>query len=155
MNRKTSAYISLIICILSAVILTVLLFRFPSFINWMLEQDSTVNCNFDQSVRSLSIAFYAASPISFLAIYLLIRLLLNVTHDKVFIDANVKYLRCISYCCHAVALICLVYVFLCRPFFKSISFVAFAMAVVGSLIRVVKNVMQSAVELQQENDLTI
>ncbi len=159
MNRKTSAYLSLIICIFCAVLLIALLIVFPSFvkwhIKWMVDQSNSINLDYDPSIRSLSIAFYAASPLSFLALYLLIRLLLNVIHDKVFIDANVRYLRYISYCCYAVAVVCIVYLLLSRPFFKSVSFIAFAMLIVGTLIRVVKNVMQGAVELQRENDLTI
>ena len=155
MNRKTSAYISLVICIVCAVVLVALLFTFPMVFKWLLELSGVVQKNYADTVKALSIAFYAASPFSLTAVCLLIKLLLNVIHDKVFVDPNVKYLRIISYCCYAVALICTVYVFASRPLVKSIALVGLAMVLVGTLLRVVKNVMQSAVELREENDLTI
>ena len=52
---------------------------------------------------------------------------------------------------HAVALISAVFTY----YYKSMAFVAFIMAVVGTMLRVAKNVMQSAVEIRRENDLTI
>ena len=40
-------------------------------------------------------------------------------------------------------------------FYMPLLIIAFATFLVGTLLRVVKNVMQSAVELREENDLTI
>ncbi len=146
MNRKISAYLSLIICILSALLLIALLITFPSFFRWFTEKSLN-----DQYVKHVSIAFYTASPFAAVSLFLLIKLLLNVIHDKVFIRSNVLYLKIISYCCYAVMIISAIFIF----YYKSMCYVAFTMGVVGTLLRVVKNVMQSAVELREENDLTI
>jgi len=151
MSRKFSAYLSLVICIISVVMLIVLLFSFPSFFKWIVDMNSSVKSGQDGTVRLVSMAFYIASPFVAAALYMMIRLLLNVLHDKVFIDRNVCYIRFISYCSYAVALISAVFTY----YYKSMAFVAFIMAVVGTMLRVAKNVMQSAVEIRRENDLTI
>lgn len=82
---------------------------------------------------------------------MLIRLLLNVLHAEVFIPRNVLYLRLVSWCCYAVAVATLVFGLSYFP----LLFITFIMGVVGTLLRVVKNVMQTAVGLREENDLTI
>ena len=81
----------------------------------------------------------------------IVKLLFNIKKDKIFIAANTKYLRRISWCCFAVAFITLVGGIFYIPF----SCIAIAAAFVGLMLRVVKNVMQNAVEIKTENELTI
>ena len=107
-DRKPSAIISLALCALSSVLLTVWLFTFPVFFRWLLTAchgaaDGTVAGM--TIVRFVSIRFYLCSPFAALALYMLIRMLLNMIAGRVFIKANVTYLRFISRCCYLVALI--------------------------------------------------
>jgi O-antigen/teichoic acid export membrane protein len=85
------------------------------------------------------------------ALFCLDRLLRNIKNEQVFIRLNVKLLRIISWCCFAVALILLIaawnYIFL---FLLSIMFGLF-----GLILRVVKNVIEEAVNIKLENDYTI
>ena len=79
------------------------------------------------------------------------RLLSNIRHDKVFIPANVKILRLISYCCFAVSVIFIYFSFI-RPFAW---LVVIAAAFFGLILRVIKNVFEQAIILKEENDFTI
>ena len=82
---------------------------------------------------------------------MLLKLLFNIKKGDIFITANVKYLRRISWCCFAVAAI----TFVGGIFYVPFGFIAIAAAFVGLMLRVVKNVMQNAVEIKTENELTI
>lgn len=101
--------------------------------------------------RIVVTSFYLCAPFAAAALYMLIRLLKNLLDDRVFIHTNVVYLRGISWCCYAVFLVTFAGGFLYVPLF----IIAFATGVVGTLLRVVKNVMHAAEELREENDLTI
>ncbi len=104
-----------------------------------------------QLIKIVVPAFYCCVPFAAAALYMLIRLLMNVINEKVFIKTNVQYFRFVSWCCYAVALITLIFGFK----YPLLEIIMFAMAVVGTLLRVVKNIMQSAVEISEENELTI
>ena len=154
LNRKYSAMISLVICFLASALLIVWIFTFPRFFNWFYVIYHGMS---DASVRTQAVirlvvpTFYWCAPFAGVSLYLLIRLLLNIINDKVYITRNVTYLRFISYCCYACFVITLITGIKYFPLF----IIAFAMVVVGTLLRVVKNIMQSAVEIKEENDLTV
>lgn len=154
LNRKHSITLSLAVCILFAVILTAGLFVGPWFVRiWFCAyrgwtEDSSA---FRDMVELFSACFYPCAVFAYITLYSLIRLLLNIGAEAIFINQNVKYLRRISWCCFAVAGITLVAGFFYVPFF----FVMVPAAFVGLMLRVVKNVMQNAVELKTENELTI
>ena len=79
------------------------------------------------------------------------KLLFNIKKEEVFIPKNATYLRIVSWCSFAIALITFVGGF----FYMPLLFIAMAGFFAGVLLRVVKNVMYSAIELKQDNDLTI
>ena len=89
--------------------------------------------------------------LAYIALYSLLKLLFNIKKDRIFISQNVTYLRIISWCCFAVAVVTLVGGIHYIPYLV----IAVAAAFVGLMLRVVKNVMQNAVEINQENELTI
>lgn len=82
----------------------------------------------------------------------LVRLLLLVRRHQVFTDKAVAYLRTISWCCFIEAGLCLI---TARPFFPVHYAAAFAAGFLGLVLRVVKNVIEEAVALKNENDFTI
>lgn len=154
MNRKVSAYISLILCGLFSVLLAVWLFTFPRFFDWFYVVYHHLNPaapGIAHAVKTVVPTFYVCAPFAAAALYLLIRLLLNVIGDKTFIRINVTYLRLVSWCCYAVTLVTAVAGFSYIP----LLIIAAGMCVVGTLLRVVKNLMQSAVEIKEENELTV
>lgn len=150
-KRNISAYISLAVCIICSAALLLLTITMPSFFRWMY---TTFFGHYDGSefvIKTVVTAFYCCVPFAAAALYMLIRLTINIIKEKIFILGNVKYFRYISWCCYAVALITLFF----GAKYIPLIIVTAAMGVVGTLLRVVKNIMQSAVEIREENDLTI
>lgn len=84
-------------------------------------------------------------------LYSLLRLIRRIESEQVFITENVEGLRRISWSCFAGASISLFSVFYYFPWI----FVAVAAAFMGLIVRVVKNVVAKAVELQDEVDYTV
>lgn len=153
-NRKSSVTLSIIVCFIVAVILTVGLFFGP----WAVKMWFTVYRGWSdgglalKSVITLFCAcYYPSSVFAYITLYSLLKLLFNIKNDEIFITANAKYLRHISWCCFAVAII----TFVGGIFYIPFGFIAVAAAFVGLMLRVVKNVMQNAVEIKSENELTI
>ena len=153
-KTRVSAGISLAICIASAALLLVWLFTFPSFFRWfyfdyhMLDQTAL---SAQKAVQTVVRCFYFSAPFAAAALGMLISLLVNILRGRVFIAPNVAFLRWVSWCCWAVFIPCFVFGLRYLP----LMIIAFAMGVVGTLLRVVKNIMQAAVALQEENSLTV
>jgi len=78
-------------------------------------------------------------------------LLGNIKKEKIFVQGNVALLRAISLCCFAAAF---VMVFAAR-YYLFFGLMAIAIAFIGLILRVVKNVIEEAVRIKSENDLTI
>lgn len=153
-NRKSSVMLSIVVCFVVAVILTVGLFLGP----WAIEKWFTVYRGWSDGGPALKsmvtlfcACYYPSSVFAYITLYSLLRLLFNIKKDDIFIMANAKYLRRISWCCFVVAII----TFVGGIFYIPFSFVAVAAAFVGLMLRVVKNVMQNAVVIKAENELTI
>ncbi len=151
-KSKYSVVLSLTLCIGVALTLIVSLFMIPTiaegyFGAWHGFGEEVV----DMVTRTVLICYYPSAILGLVALAALIKMLLNIKAEKTFIAENVTALRVISWCCFIVSAICIWgmnrYVSLC--------FVAAAAGFVGVILRVVKNVMQSAVEIKSENDLTI
>ena len=100
---------------------------------------------------ALYICLYICGAFSLLISYLLLRLLFNIRKNVVFDRANVKYARYISWCCFAICA-----AFFALGFFVTFSFViSFAAAFIGLIVRVSKNLLNEAVDIKEENDLTV
>ncbi len=153
-NRKRSVTLSIVVCFVFVVILTAALFVGPWFVKFWF----TVYRGWSESGMAMhnmstlfASCFYPCAVFAYITLYSLLKLLFNIKKQDIFIDKNVKYLRRISWCCFAVSFITLIGGVFYVPFL----FVAVAAAFVGLMLRVVKNVMQNAVEISEENELTI
>ncbi|MDD6062882.1 MAG: DUF2975 domain-containing protein [Oscillospiraceae bacterium] len=154
MKSKNSAKISLAICILCTVLLAVMICTFPMFIRWMYFSYHDMHNETiyqEQIFHALIPAFYCCVPFAACSLYMLIRILMNILHGNIFTVKNVKYFRWISWCCYAVTLITFGFSVRYMPIFV----IGAATGIVGTLLRVVKNLMQSATQMREENDLTI
>ena len=153
-NSKRSATLSLYVCFVFLAILTAGLFVGPWTVKMWLcfyrgfAEDSAV---LSRMVKLFAVCYYPCSVFAYVTLYSLIKLLGNIRKGEIFIFGNVKCLRRISWCCFAVALITFVGGIQYLPYL----FVAVAAGFVGLMLRVVKNVMENAVELKTENELTI
>ncbi|MBQ7670806.1 MAG: DUF2975 domain-containing protein [Clostridia bacterium] len=151
MTKKVSAYISLAICAIAAICLILLLFFFPEVFRWLITKSGSAEDYINRTVKYVTTAFYIAAPFAAAALYILIRMLINIIRDRVFVKVNVIYLNLLSLCCFGAAIVCAIY----TRYYTSLGAVAFVLAVVGILLRVVMNAIGAAVELKRENDLTI
>ena len=153
-RTKNSAIISLVICALSSILLVVWLFTFPWFFNWFYTVYHGLGSEYTQTNTVIKIViptFYACAPFAACALYMLIRLLLNIINEVIFTVSNVKYLKWISHACYAVMLITVI----TGIFYIPLLVIGFATGIVGTLLRVVKDLMDSAVRIKEENDMTI
>lgn len=152
-NKEKSVTLSIIVCFIFLTVLTIGLFLGPWAVSiWFSAYRGFAEISTMQYLLTLFVCcFYPCAFFAYITLYCLIRLLFNIRKEEIFIAQNVKYLRHISWCCFIVALITLIGGIFYIPF----SFIAVAAAFIGLMLRVVKNVMQNAVELKTENELTI
>ena len=95
---------------------------------------------------------YICLLIALFILYMLDRLLSNIRKEEIFIPQNVSYLRGISWACFAMCVPCLlVAVYGSQTFL----FIMVAAAFMGLILRVVKNVIEAAVLIKEENDYTV
>jgi len=153
-NRKRSVTLSIIVCFIFVAILTAVVFSGP----WLVEMWFSLYRGWKLGLTAMKTiitifcaCFYPCSVFAYITLYSLIRLLFNIKREEIFITKNVRYLRRITWCCFAVALI----TFVGGIFYLSFIFIAIAAAFVGLMLRIIKNVMQNAVEISEENKLTI
>lgn len=107
-NKKMSIVLSIIICFVFLAVLTAALFFGCWFVKtWMVTyRDFDVNGEALQNMLTLfKASFYPCSVFAYITLYCLLKLLFNIKKSEVFINANVKFLRIISWCCFAVAAI--------------------------------------------------
>ncbi|MDO4608646.1 MAG: DUF2975 domain-containing protein [Clostridia bacterium] len=153
-NSKKSVNLSIVVCFIFVAILTAGLFLGP----WAVELWFRVyrgwsadSATMSRMITLFKACYYPSAVFAYITLYSLINLLFNIKKQEIFILANVKYLRRISWCCFAVAFITLIGGVFYIPF----AAIAVAAAFVGLMLRIVKNVMQNAVEINDENQLTI
>lgn len=153
-QSKKSLYISIILsvilfaaCIAGAFMMPTLTRRLIYLIyNTGIKEELT---SFNRGVV-LALAYGILLIIS-VADALLFALLLRVRRELVFTDKSVALIRAVSWCCFALGA-----VFLGLGFYFQLSLiVAFLAVFLGLCIRVVKNVIERATEIKNENDLTV
>ena len=146
-NDRKSIQLSLALVDLFGLIALVCACTMPMIAGWYAEQFGRSA----QMRRVLTIAFYCCLPFAIAALGALHHLLHNLLKERPFIAQNVTLLRVLSWCCFAVALIALV---ACR-FYLPFLLVCIAAAFIGLILRVIKNVFCTAIEIQNENDMII
>ena len=102
-------------------------------------------------VSFMTVVAYLSLPAGWGAVWLLYELLFNVKKKHIFIDENVKYLRILSKLCFYVGCISAVAMFQYLGFL----FVSIAAFFIGLMVRVVRNIIQEAIEIKEENDMTV
>jgi len=148
MNKQRKlTMITLWINRLIAALLTVLLFTLQPIIRWY----CTFRTLTGSEQTAITVAFYCCALVVFFALYNMDRLLTAILEAKVFIRENVKRLRRVQLSCALVSLICIPASFAYMP----LVFMVVIMAFLCLCISVVSCVMDTAVSLREENDLTI
>ena len=151
--RNKSVILSIAVCFIFAVLLTIGVFFGPALMKlWFVSYRGWgTEAAIEKMLILFSCCFYPSVPFAYLTLYSLLRMLFNIKKEEIFVIQNVRYLRRISWSCIVVAFI----TFVGGIFYVPFLCIAVAAAFVGLLLRVVKNVMQNAYEIKQENELTI
>ncbi len=153
-SRSISVYISIALTVIMFAGVVVLAFYAPSFIDALLSVSDVPEAFLSLAPTSrthLFIAAYAEIALMITGLSMLFALLVLVQRKKVFTAAAVELIRYISWC-----LVLMGVIMLTLSFCSSVAlFVGAAVFFVGLTIRVVKNVIEEAVYLKEENDLTV
>lgn len=147
-SGKKSISLSKFCVIIFTVMLIVTVISAPWLVRWLMDFSRADLAGKEALFLS---TIYSGSVPAAVLLFCLYRLLRHIELEQVFITANVEYLRRISWCCFAGAVIC----FASIPYYVPWSFIAVAAAFMGLIVRVVKNVIAQAVELKNESELTI
>ena len=147
MRASTSAKLALWVNRLLAVFLICLTTRMNVLLDWY--QDlRPMGVHGDKAVM---IGFYCCVPVVLLALWNLDKLLRNILKEQVFIRENVRCISLVRWLCLAVCVICVPVACLYPP----IVFVVIVMAFLALVVSVLTSVMDAAVTIREENDLTI
>ncbi len=153
-NNLKSIGISLWIVRIFAVLLAALTVGAYPVLRWYLQTFDWDKS--DAKLIMLTIGMYCALPFAWLTLYALHKILTNLRAKKIFDENNVKMLGFASLSCFAVSAIGLVIILIYLPKFAlSFAIVTVASFFVGLLVRVVQNVFKAAIDIKEENDLTV
>ncbi len=147
MTTERSAKITLWVNRLLLAALGVLVLLFPLVIRWFGELRSLTPL----TMGVITAGFYLCVPVTAWALWCIEKLLGNILAGQVFVPGNVRFVRAIRWCCAGVSGICLVV----GIFYLPLLLVMAIMAFLALIVSVVKNVLAAAVELREENDLTV
>ena len=132
---------------LVALVLLALVFTLP----WLLDWYCTLRNISIVPKTMIAVAFYVSVVPITLALWQFDTILRNLLKDKVFLKENVRRIRIIQWCCFAVSLICLP----AALFYYPLIFLVVIMGFLSLVVAVVCRVMDEAVAIREENDLTI
>ena len=153
-NRKLSVYISLALTVLMFLSAVVFAFFLPSFTEYLIGIPDYTGERYSLARYQrvlIHISAYCELALMILGLGMLFALLILVLKEKVFTAAAVELIRYISWC-----LIFMGVILIALTFFFTLALpVGIAVLFVGLAVRVVKNVIEAAVCIKEENDLTV
>jgi hypothetical protein len=147
-NDRRSLLLSRICTALCGAALAAVLVAAPWLARWLIRFSAGARA---EHYGLFLATLYAGGALSAVLLLRLYRLLHNIAAGQVFVAANVRLLRGISWLCLACGAVAAV----SAPYYLPWGIVGLAAGFVGLIIRVVKNVFAQAVALKEENDYTI
>ena len=147
MDSTVSARVTLWVNRLLALAVAVLVFCMPGLMRWY----ASVRPLGPKVTDAIIVAYYLCAPVVLYALWTIEKLMGNILADRVFVEDNVRFIRRLRWCCLGVSAVCLPAALRYPP----LIFLAVIMAFLSLIVSVVKSVFAAAVELREENDLTI
>ena len=147
MQIPVSAKVTLWVNRLIALALVILIFAMPTLLRWY----STIRIMGDHVPAAISAAFYCCCIPVAAALWDIEKLMTNILAARVFHRRNVRLIRRIRWYCLATGAICFPAAF----FYPPLIFVSVIMGFLCLVVSVISGVMNAAVEIREENDLTI
>lgn len=143
--------------ILLAAVAFVMLFITTGTITWDGDSFKLIE---EFQVRLLSFPFYAVVPAGYAALVCIDKLLTNIKKDLVFEAATLKYLNIISYACVYASVVGIVSVVISLVSDVYDFIIVFSLLSLGELfmaivLQVIKQVFRKAIDIKEENELTI
>ena len=131
-----------------ALVMILLIPGLPAFVRWY----AGLRPFLSGAARTALLAgFYCSAPAVFLALWKLDVLLRNILARRVFEEANVAAIAAVRWCCLAVAVVCLP----AAVYYPPLIFMTIMMGFLTLILSVLASVMAAAVEIREENDLTV
>lgn len=153
-STKLSNTLSFIIAVIFLVLCVAAVFFMPTVIDMLI--DTPDNIGDRDSITTAGRVFvhivsYILLSVFMMADVLSIFLLFRVRKGKVFTPISVSLIRGVSWCCFGISVTFL----LLGIYFQLALIMAFLAFFLSVCLRVVKNVIEEATEIKQENDLTV
>ena len=111
-----------------------------------------INISNEFSFYIITFISYILGIIALLTLFCMLRFIVNLENDLVFVPQNIKWLRFISYGCLSAGLLLIITTVVYHKLFLVLSLAALFMMLI---VRVIKNAFEQAVEMKEELDLTI
>ena len=147
MNTEISSKVTLWVNRCMAAVVVLVLFLLP----WMLKAYSQWRDLAPSAHTAIFIAYYCCAGVVLFAQWHIEKLLKNILAGQIFIRDNVLRIIRIRWCCILVSLICLP----ASLYYLPLIFLTIIMGFLGLIVSVVVNVMDAAVKIREENDLTV
>lgn len=149
MKAKTVAKMTLWVNRIVAAMVALLMVTLPALHRWYAD---LLHYPVPQGdIWGLWVAYLCCAAIILVALWNMEKLLQNLLKQQIFIRENVRRVRRVQWCCGLVALLCVVAAFFALPALLMAAIMGFLCLVVS----VVACVLDGAVALREENDLTI
>ncbi len=145
-NKNRTLTLSLAFTTIFAIALVILTLGAPWIVEFL--------CKFfhrDYLTKFLTVVTYLAVPAGWGAIIILYKILINVDNGNVFEEENVKYLSILSWLCIYVGILS----GFASPKFAMFIIVSISALFIGLIVRVVRNIISKAIEIKEENDMTV
>ncbi len=146
-NKNKSLMLTLIITGVLMFLLTVLVFFMP----WILQFYIEVMKRTFAPKTAMLVVFYCLVPFGYAVLGILMKLLLNLKKENIFIRQNVNLLRFLSWFMSGAAVISVIGGFWYLPFL----IVGAVFSFMFMILRVVKSAFAYGSDLKDDNDLTI
>ena len=153
-NRKRSIILTKF-CILALMLTSVIMmfcgkYLISRFLT--LTGGAKINISNEFSFYIITFISYILGIIALLTLFCMLRFIVNLENDLVFVPQNIKWLRFISYGCLSAGLLLMITTVVYHKLFLVLSLAALFMMLI---VRVIKNAFEQAIEMKEELDLTI
>ena len=148
-NLQKSSMLSTVLVCFFAFLLLLIDITCPWFVSFLANHTELVETRFGNIPLTLTI--YLCSIPAWVTLWSLRRILLRIRNGDIFTEENTQDMRRTSWCCMAVAMICL----FAAIFYPTLLVVAAAAAFMGLIVRIVRDSFRQAVAMKDELDFTI
>lgn len=160
MKRGSTIFLRLAVFVIGLAVLALCVFALPSMWKGGSEEFPAAS----QAILLIMIGMYASAVPFFIALWQTLRLLSYIDHNKAFSELSVKALRNIKYCAVIIAIFYIAGVPLLLPIAEADDapgliiigmVIAGAPVVVAVFAAVLQRLLQNAIDIKSENDLTV